>query len=291
MFDRKFHTIAVVAPAGPLAPEKAERGLAFLEAAGKRVRVMPQVFGGDVLPYLAAPAVARAADLTAAWLDPEVDLILCARGGYGSCQILPYLDWERLKKRPAMPVVGYSDITALHFAMTRFGAGEPVAAPMLGKLAEAFADDYVCREWNALWEDGTAETPLRLPTGERLRFLRSGRVTAEVLVGNLAVAASLCGTPFLPSAAGRIVILEDLNEAPYRIDRYLTQLNMSGFFADCAGIAFGGFLDCGAAGQLERLFRRALDWTAGPVATGFPFSHGLPLLPLRFSRKLTLASE
>lgn len=118
--------------------------------------------------------------------------------------------------------------------------------------------------------------------------LQEGRAQARPLVGNLAVAASLCGSAYLPDCRGRIVILEDLNEAPYRIDRYLTQLELSGFFDGCAGIALGGFLNCGSTDTLERIFRRLIRYTAGPVVMNFPFSHGFPFASLNFAQEIIL---
>ena len=117
MIPEQFKTIAVAAPAGPLAVERFTDGVNWLRATGKMLRIMPHVNGPSSARYLAASAEARAADLSAAWLDPEVDLLLAARGGFGSAQLLELLDWRRLAARPLLPVVGYSDITALHWAM------------------------------------------------------------------------------------------------------------------------------------------------------------------------------
>lgn len=275
--------IAVVAPAGPMNGETLAAGVAALEALGKQVTVMPHVLKCDALPYLAASAAARAADLTAAWLDPGVDLVLAARGGFGSAHLLPLLDWEALRRRD-LPLVGYSDITALLFAFDRFGAGRPVVAPMAGKFAEAWAEEATRRELIDLFAPEAG--PRRISPA--LTVLRPGELRGRPLAANLAVAASLCGTPYLPSGAGRIIILEDLNEPPYKVDRYLTQLEQSGFFRDCAGILFGGFLDCGEPEVLSRLFARALAWTAGPVGGGFPFGHAFPLTSLDFRRELLL---
>ncbi len=289
MWHNRYRNIAVVAPAGPSPREKVEAGVRCLEAHGKHVRVMPHVFAGASRPYLAAEARARAADLTDAWLDPATDLILVVRGGFGSAHILPLLDWEKLRTRK-IPVVGYSDITALHFAMLRQRAGIAVAAPMTAKLPEAMADAYTAQEMDAAFARSRSRT-LTMPANRQLRMLRPGYVRAKVIAANLAVAATLCGTPYLPRTRGRLVILEDLNEAPYKVDRYLTQLAQSDFFAGCAGIAFGSFLDCGEAAELEPVLRQALDWTAGPVATGFPFGHDFPMMSLNFEQFLELGGR
>lgn len=281
----KIRHIAMIAPSGPLAPERVAEGVALLEKQGKKVTVMPHVFTGAELPYLAADAAARAADLTTAWGDDSVDLIMAVRGGFGAAHILPLVDWPGLRRtRADLPLIGFSDITALHFAMLSTGAGVPVAAPMAGKLAAAWEDEFIREEWPAAFAPGPRE--LRALPGKKFEVLRGGHIQAKPLVGNLAVAASLAGTPYLPSGRNRLVVLEDLNEAPYRIDRYLTQLQQSGFFEGCAAIGFGGFLDCGEPEQLRRIFRRALDWTSGPVFMEAPFSHGLPVTVLHFDQEV-----
>ncbi len=281
MFPDHIKTIALVAPAGKLDREIAGKGIAVLENAGYRVKQGKHLWGGSSQPFLSATAEARAEDLTSAWLDEEVDLIMCLRGGFGSAHILPLLDWSLLKKRN-MPVAGYSDITALHFAMLRMGAGTPVAAPMVGKLPEL--DEYTRKEmFNAFTESARKIRPL-----QNMEFLKPGQVKARPVVGNLAVAASLCGTPYLPDCRGRIIVLEELNEAPYRVDRYITQLEQSGFFDGCAGIALGEFLDCGEPEVLKNIFIRLTVLTDGPVVMNFPFGHIFPIQSLNFSQEMII---
>ena len=216
--------------------------------------------------YLSADAEARASDLTDLWLDPKIDLLLAVRGGFGSAHLLPLLDWRMLKNRPELPLAGFSDITALHWAMEKAGAGRPIAGPMLGKLAESAASPYTAK-FHAL-------------------AFRSGAY--EPLVGNLSVAATLCGTPFLPDAAGRILILEDLNEPAYKLDRCLTMLEQNGLFECCAGVIFGQFTDCADEAELRKLFRRFAAKVNGPVIANFPFGHILPMATLDFHRELSI---
>ena len=107
MIPEQFKTVAIAAPAGPLAAERFADGAEWLRRAGREVKIMPHVNGPSPAPYLAASARARAEDLAAAWLDPEVDLLLAARGGFGSAQLLELLDWRALAGRPHLPLVGY----------------------------------------------------------------------------------------------------------------------------------------------------------------------------------------
>ena len=130
LYPENIRTVGVIAPAGRLAPELAEAGLALLRREGLKVRG-PVPLRECGVSYLAGRPEDRAAAVEKMWLDPATDLLLCTRGGFGSAQILPLLDWEKLRKR-RVPLAGYSDVTALHWAMAKRDAGLPVVAPMLG---------------------------------------------------------------------------------------------------------------------------------------------------------------
>ena len=262
-------------------------GVAYLRATGREPRFGAHVNGPSDTAYLSADAEARASDLTELWLDPKIDLLLAVRGGFGSAHLLPLLDWRMLKNRPELPLAGFSDITALHWAMEKAGAGRPIAGPMLGKLAESAASPYTAKFHALAFRPGAYELP---PAGEygSLTELRSGRASGLPLVGNLSVAATLCGTPFLPDAAGRILILEDLNEPAYKLDRCLTMLEQNGLFECCAGVIFGQFTDCADEAELRKLFRRFAAKVNGPVIANFPFGHILPMATLDFHRELSI---
>jgi len=286
MYDNRFPRLTVIAPGSMPDRNDVETGVKLLRDNGHQVRLMPHIFTGDRLKHLAAPAADRAADLEAAWLSPETDAILCARGGGGSAQLLPLLDWEKLRRRP-MPLIGYSDITALHFAMEKTGAGLPVVAPMVCTYPDSLADGYAARAWRAAFSDGPRK--VELPPGGELRFYRKGRVCARPLTANITVAASLCGTGYLPSARGRLVLLEDIDESVSRLDRRLTQLAMAGFFEGCAGIVFGQFTDCESPlEEQQELCSRAAAWTAGPVCSGFPFGHEIPFTVLNAHQEIVI---
>ena len=282
-----FHVPGIIAPAGKLRPDKFDTGVAYLRATGREPRFGAHVNGPSDTAYLSADAEARASDLTDLWLDPKIDLLLAVRGGFGSAHLLPLLDWRMLKNRPELPLAGFSDITALHWAMEKAGAGRPIAGPMLGKLAESAASPYTAKFHALAFRSGAYELP---PAGEygSQTELRSGRASGLPLVGNLSVAATLCGTPFLPDAAGRILILEDLNEPAYKLDRCLTMLEQNGLFECCAGVIFGQFTDCADEAELRKLFRRFAAKVNGPVIANFPFGHILPMATLDFHRELSI---
>ena len=138
IFPERIRTIALVAPASPgSSTQKVDRGIALLEKSGIRVKTMPNARIGEPAGYTSIPVGKRVADLEQAWLDPEVDLILCIRGGAGTSDILERLDWDKLRTRPDLPVLGFSDITALHMAMLKEKAGHPYASPSLLALLSA----------------------------------------------------------------------------------------------------------------------------------------------------------
>ena len=271
MSGKKF-TFGIVSPAGPVAPEVFDAGVAGLEKLGFGVKVFPHA--RERAGYLSAPAKTRAEELLAAWFDPEIDAIMCARGGFGSAHLLPLLKWRKMKERP-LPVLGFSDITALHLAMDKMGVGRPVTAPMLKFIPELDADSL-----------GAFLHVLDREGGEfdGVEALTEGAFAGRPLAGNLTVMASLLGTPYFPSPEGRVLVLEEVGEPLYRIDRLLTQLEQAGVLAACSGVVFGQFTggDFTDAELRELLFRTVKR--AGKTAVmGYPFGHQLPFRAIDFS--------
>ena len=261
-------TVGIVSPAGCVAEELFPPAIAALENFGAKVKLFSTPGKNPSAPhkYLAADDEQRAAEFTAAWMDSEVSLILCARGGYGSARILPLLDWEKLRTRN-VTVAGFSDITALHWAMVRHNAGSVLSAPMLSFFGRGLDD--LSRE---TFFDSLQKKDLCI----ELPSFTGGRVSAHPLAGNLTVAASLAGTDHFPDTAGKIIILEDVGEHPYRIDRMLMQLLLAGTFERCAALVFGNFTDCGNADELHNLFAEFSGRVDCPVFYGLPFGHELP---------------
>lgn len=282
--------IAVIAPAGPPDPARLADNAAWLRAAGRRVTVMPHVQSGSTEGYLAADWQGRLEDLHACWLDESVDLVLCARGGFGSAHLLPHIDWALLRSRP-LPLIGYSDITALHLAMLANRAGVPIAAPMAGQWRRALQEDgqaaYSIRFYAHALRGGEP-LPLAVPESwPALQLLKpAAPLTGLPLAMNLVVGASLAGTPYWPDCAERILIIEEVNEPVYKLDRALTQLAQSGVLRRCRGVIFGDFVDCGTPEARLRLFDRFLPEIVGPVAIHYPFGHRFPMAALNLSRPI-----
>jgi muramoyltetrapeptide carboxypeptidase len=275
--------VRVVAPSGPVDPARLERGRAALAALGLETslgeHVLPRSARQDPgrLPYLAAPDAARAADLEQAWLDPGVDGVWAAKGGYGASRVVPLIDWTALRAaRAVKPLVGSSDVTALLAAFAaRLGVGTFFGPTVAGPVLGASAPDA----------ESLAALRAALLPGDRRVVLAGGtalpatngidRAAEGITVGGtLSMVCSLLGTPDAGRARGAIVVLEDVTETPYRIDRLLTQLRVSGWLDGAAGVACGSWTDCGPPDQVEAVLRDRLGDLGVPVVVGLPFGHG-----------------
>jgi muramoyltetrapeptide carboxypeptidase len=262
--------VRVIAPASPFDPELLAQGLAVLrEGLGLVPRHREDIFTRR--RYLAGDDARRLDEWREAVADPEARAIFCARGGYGSLRILARVDPAPLLARPKV-LVGFSDVTALHAALNRAGLAT-VHGPVLTQLGRA--PKAAVEHLAALLTRAPAAAPGAAPapgagiggTG----VIRPGAVEGPLLGGSLTLLAHLCGTGFLPSFAGAILALEDVDEKPYRLDRYLTQLRLAGTLEGVAGVALGQFTGCDAQGvRGEDVVR---EWAA---ELGVPAIHGLP---------------
>jgi muramoyltetrapeptide carboxypeptidase len=260
--------VALVAPAGPLNGER------DLERAKGNVRSFGwvPVVGANVLAragYLAGDDGARLADLNDALVDDAIDAVWCIRGGYGLMRILETIDYAALRRRPK-PVIGYSDITALHAAI----ATRCDAVSFHGPTARAELSVF---SRTSLGRALTGGEPAGLAEGARR--LAPGRARGRLVGGNLAILCALAGTAYAPDYRDAIVVMEDVNEAVYRIDRMLTQLRLTGALDACAGIVFGQFTDIPGDAPEEALGARTLEDVLGEVASavGVPCIAGAPL--------------
>lgn len=225
--------VALVAPAGPI------RDAADLQLACDNARAMgwEPVVGEHVLErqgYLAGTDDHRLADLNRAAADRTIDGVWCIRGGYGAMRLLDRVDYGSWFRRPKA-LIGYSDITALHCALN----ARADLTSYHGPTARAQLSDFTRASLRAAVVDG-ADPGGTAPDGITLC---GGRARGRLIVGNLALLTALCGTRYAPSYAGAILVVEDVNESVYRVDRMLTQLRLSGALHLVAGIAFGQFTD------------------------------------------------
>jgi muramoyltetrapeptide carboxypeptidase len=234
--------------------------------------------------YFAGDDTRRLREITRAIEDPRVDGIIAARGGYGATRLLPQLDAAQVRARPKL-LVGFSDITALHslWARARVASIHGPMAATLGTLPAALATRFL----DAL--EGRGPTQV---TG--LELLSRGRAEGVLLGGNLAVLASLLGTPHFPTLDGAILFLEDTGERPYRVDRMLTSLRNAGVLHAVRGIVLGAFEQAlpGPDGvTVSEVLRERLTDLGVPVVAGLPCGHVEDNLELPLGTRVTLDAD
>lgn len=274
-------TIAFVAPAGParLAPMKAYAEQ--LEKAGYRV-IIPPGIEDRKSGYLAGPDEERAAELNRMIRDPQVRAIFPVCGGYGLTRIIDRIDYDALRKDPKI-ITGYSDLTALHLAvasrvrMITFHSPMPMHSLWQGEKPEfAFAAGSFRR---ALFADqyrkGASGYTVAVPSDRKPEKLVGGTALGRLLGGNLTLICSTLGTPYGLQPKGVVLLVEDVNEAPYRVDRMLSQLHLAGVLDAISGVVVGSFCsdDAPDAGELDRVLRERLGTLKVPVLMKFPVGH------------------
>jgi muramoyltetrapeptide carboxypeptidase len=286
---RPGDTVGVCAPSGPVNPDKLARGVSALEELGYRVRV------GDAVRrrrrFTAGTPDERHADLHALWADDAVAAIVCARGGAGATQIVDRLDLDLIRAHPKV-FVGYSDLTLVHLALTRLGQVS-VHGPMAAiELADGAFD-------RASFEAATAGGPRYASDPEDLEVVREGEASGVLRGGCLSLLANAVGTRFaLAPEEDTILFLEDVDEAPYRIDRMLWQLRSAGAFARVRGFVFGDMRGCApplvADFGLEDVIREVLEPLGVPIALGLSSGHTnnpFVSLPLGVEARLSCAPD
>jgi muramoyltetrapeptide carboxypeptidase len=283
--------VRVIAPASPFDPAAFEKGLAVLD---RRLGLVPRM-RADVTArrgYLAGDDARRVEEWREAVADPEAKAIFCARGGYGAMRILPAVDPAPLLEHPRM-LVGFSDVTALHAALNRAGVAT-VHGPVVTQLGRAPEDAIAHLEqliFRRAPRPGAFDVPAPGAGVVATRTLRPGRASGPLVGGTLMILAHLLGTPFAPVLDGAILFLEEVGERPYRIDRCLTQLRLSGALDGVAGIAVGQFTQCDDGGQLGLDVVRETALALGvPAIEGLPCGHVDENLALPFGARATLVA-
>ena len=266
--------IGICAPAGPILDrEKLDRGIHYLEQLGYRVQLGKHMYKQH--GYLAGTAKERAGDLNTFFKNKNVKAIFCARGGFGVQHILPLLDYRLIRRNPKI-VVGYSDITALHLALLSKAGLTSFSGPMVVEVPETFDK----KSEDMFWRSMTSSTPLDplSPTGEELHRGARSVATGRLIGGNLSLVAALVGTPYLPDMKGTVLSLEEIDERPYRVDRLLQQLKLSGVLPSAKGVMLGDFTDCTPVKgkpslKLPEIFKQAFESYQIPVVSGFRYGH------------------
>ena len=242
----KGDTVALVSPSAAT-DERLDLQLSreVMEALGFRVKTGAHFDARR--GHLAGSDAARAADLNAAFADDEVRAVIAVRGGSGAARVLPLLDYDTIRANPKV-LLGYSDITALHNAiLARTGLATFHGPNGTGSWNRFNADQFErlffqreLMEYRNPVEAGDELVPRR----NRTRTITGGKARGELVGGNLTVLTALAGSPYLPDFTDRILFLEDVSEAPYRVDRMLSTLKLMGALDRIAGLIFGQCTDC-----------------------------------------------
>jgi muramoyltetrapeptide carboxypeptidase len=257
--------VAVIAPASAFDRASFEAGLALI-GARYRPEYGPGIF--ERHRYLAGDDARRLSELDAALAEPDIRAVFCARGGYGATRLLARLAAAG-PPGPPKPLVGFSDITALHLWLQSHGRIS-VHGPVLTQLGRLPPGT---RERLFTLLEATSPAPALPGTHTYVGGVAEG----PLLGGNLSVVTRVLGTPFMPALDGAILLLEDQGERPYRLDRMWTHLQLAGVFERVRGIVLGSFTGCeerdASYSSAEVLHELALA-TGLPCAAGFPIGHG-----------------
>ncbi len=284
----KGDLIGVISPASsPDESIRVEQGVRYLEKLGYRTNVGKNV--GKTHGYLAGSDDERLEDFHSMFKDKNVKAIFCVRGGYGAFRLLDKIDYKLIKQNPKI-FAGYSEITALQNAIfTKTGlvtfAGPMVAVDFWNEV-NPYTTEYF---WEAITNNkklGRIELPDEYTNG--LPNLHKGMASGRIIGGNLAVFAALLGTEYFPPMKDKILMIEDINEKPYKIDRLLNQLRLAKVFKQIKGIILGRFVECYEPDpntktlSLGEVIEHYIGSLKMPILYTFPHGHIKELVTIPF---------
>lgn len=279
IFPAHIKNIAVITPASYPNVKYTQKGIELLRKAGYKVKVAPNVFtrpeGVEKNSYKAIPVALRVKDFEAAWRDPEIDMIICSRGGRGTADLVAQINWSGLPQRPELYVMGYSDVTMLLCAMSAKGYGRPIAGPVVSSLASL--NKNIMPQIKKMFH-GEALAPIKL------KAVRPGECAGKTLAGLLnrfvLSVRNKCGV----DTKGKIIIIECVRSTPEKIRSDLDELVKEGFFTGASGVVFGHFLQSGKREVINGIFNDFAQKVKIPVYRGLPFGHNSLHMAIDFAR-------
>jgi muramoyltetrapeptide carboxypeptidase len=291
-------TIGVAAPASPYeSTSEVLKGVEWWESKGYGVKLAPHVMARD--DFVAGSAEERAADLNELFTDPEVDVVQCLQGGYGSAQVIPHLDFDAIAANPK-PLVGFSDITSLHVAVRqRTGLATFYANGLLGVGDRETTEFSKERLLAVLRGEGAGEVP-RNPDDGFVRAISGGKVTAPLVGGCLSLLMNTLRTPWEIELDGAILFFEDYYLPPYQADGILTQLAHAGKLAGVRGVVVGDMEKCDWSDHergwprtrtIEDVLELHLEPLGVPVLYKLPLGHGKHLAAIPLGVEATLDAD
>ncbi len=278
---REGDVVGLITPSGHVNQDKIDKSVRNIEALGLRVKLGKHIREGR--GNYAGAVWQRLEDLHAMFADPEVKGIWAATGGSGAISLLPHIDYKLIRNNPKA-LVGYSDITALHLAISR----KTGLVTFHGPVASSSFGEYAVRHLRAVLMESKASHVIEMSPGNAaqvaqrpnfaLRTLQHGVREGRLTGGNLSLVAALAGTPYGTEYAKSILFLEDISEAPYRVDRMMTQLDLSLGFNQAAALMLGIFHKCEATdGEPSLTLAETVDDHVArlqiPAVYGYSFGH------------------
>lgn len=273
---RPGDTIGVIAPASYGDPEMAAAGIQWLEEQGFRVQMGMTI--DERLGYLSGSDALRADDINVMFASQEVDGIVCLRGGYGAMRLLHLLDYDLIRTHPKV-FIGYSDITALHLSIGQRTGLVTFHGPMVASDMGPGLSDYTREQfYRAIINDVPLGPVANPPLSPPPVFIVPGMARGCLTGGNLSLITATLGTPYEIETRDKIICIEEVGEAPYRIDRMLTQLLLAGKLQAAAGIVFDVCAGCDEEAEppgftVEEVLRDRLGSLAIPVLFNLHFGH------------------
>ncbi len=278
---KKGDLISVVSPASPpLDASKVHRGVRYFESLGYRVTISKNVF--NVNGYLAGSDDERAEDINQAFADKNVKAIICSRGGYGTPRILDKIDYEIIKRNPKI-FVGYSDVTALQLAIFKKTGLVTFSGPMMavefGGEFDKKLDPFTEERFFDLVTSHKKIGNVKSNKDFKLSFRGKKKSQGRLLGGNLSLIASILGTEYIPDFGESVLLIEEVSEEPYSIDRMLTQLRLAGVLSNVSALALGQFTNCAPEEPnkpyrtLEEILREDLFSSGKASVLNIPYGH------------------
>ena len=288
-------TIGLIGPSGAVRKEGAvDRAIQYMKDLGFNVKVGESAHAR--YGYLSGSDELRARDVNAMFADPEVDAIICTRGGYGTMRMLDMLDYDMIRANPKI-FIGFSDITAMHIAFQERCGLVTFHGPMATSWNDNFPDGFTKPAVVGCVEPDEAYGELVNAPGYHARAtVNPGKAEGMLVGGNLSLIAGTIGTPYEINTKDRIFFIEEVGERTYCVDRMLTQLRLAGKFDDCAGVVFGDFADCPVEYPefgltLEQIIRDVAAPCGKPMFTGLQAGHVSPSLTLPFGVKVCMDAD
>ncbi|MGC5018263.1 S66 peptidase family protein [Micromonospora sp. DT47] len=279
----------LVSPSGPTRPERVARGIELLTGWGLRPVLAPNAYAQR--GYLAGGDELRAADLNTAFADPEVRGVICTRGGYGAQRVVDLIDMAAVRRNPKV-VAGFSDITALQFALWRGARLASVHGPGAAWLDER-TPLRSAESLHAALMTTEPVTVAAVAEEETFGVRVPGRAAGPLLGGNLCLITASIGTPDLPDLTGAVLLVEEVQEPPYKVDRMLTHLRRAGALDRIAGVAVGQFTECadGWDTTVVDVLTERLGDLGVPVLGGLPIGHGAGQLTVPVGTRAVLDTD